>query len=371
MKRNILARRVASAALAACMMFTLSAPALAESTDALMQLSTGSYRSSSLLSEENSFPTTIKVNGKPVTEANISSILGSENTGKLSYDGVTNTLKSNGRIKGDLTIDAPGVNIELCNSTSGEAAVSGKLTVTNAQDVKVTAQSYVAVLGDVEISCDGKVEITSEESPTVAGDVTVKQASTVAISGESYGYHIVRGDVTIACPATVVIQNHGTGGMATKVRAGRAMLAAGIPMVVCEGRMPEALQRAVDGTVPGTLFAPAESASIHHEQARKLWIGLAGVSRGALIADDGACRALINRGASLLPVGVIDVHGDFNAGDIVSIYSRAGDLVARGICRFSSDEMRKIRGLRLDIISRFLSDRADSPAVHRDEMLVF
>lgn len=217
MKQGKLIRRAVSAALAGCMMFTLSAPALAESTDALMQLSTGSYRSSSLLSEENSFPTTIKVNGKPVTEANISSILGSENTGKLSYDGVTNTLKSNGRIKSDLTIDAPGVNIELCNSTSGEAAVSGKLTVTNAQDVKVTAQSYVAVLGDVEISCDGKVEITSEESPTVAGDVTVKQASTVAISGESYGYHIVRGDVTIACPATVVIQNHGTGGMASSI----------------------------------------------------------------------------------------------------------------------------------------------------------
>ena len=217
MKQGKLIRRAVSAALAGCMMFTLSAPALAESTDALMQLSTGSYRSSSLLSEENSFPTTITVNGKPVTEANISSILGSENTGKLSYDGVTNTLKSNGRIKGDLTIDARGVNIELCNSTSGEAAVSGKLTVTNAQDVKVTAQSYVAVLGDVEISCDGKVEITSEESPTVAGDVTVKQASTVAISGESYGYHIVRGDVTIACPATVVIRNYGTGGMASSI----------------------------------------------------------------------------------------------------------------------------------------------------------
>lgn len=217
MKQGKLIRRAVSAALAGCMMFTLSAPALAESTDALMQLSIGSYRSSSLLSEENSFPTTIKVNGKPVTEANISSILGSENTGKLSYDGVTNTLKSNERIKGDLTIDARGVNIELCNSTSGEAAVSGKLTVTNAQDVKVTAQSYVAVLGDVEISCDGKVEITSEKSPTVAGDVTVKQASTVAISGESYGYHIVRGDVTIACPATVVIRNYGTGGMASSI----------------------------------------------------------------------------------------------------------------------------------------------------------
>lgn len=217
MKQGKLIRRAVSAALAGCMMFTLSAPALAESTDALMQLSTGSYRSSSLLSEENSFPTTIKVNGKPVTEANISSILGSENTGKLSYDGVTNTLKSNGRIKGDLTIDARGVNIELCNSTSGEAAVSGKLTVTNAQDVKVTAQSYVAVLGDVEISCDGKVEITSEKSPTVAGDVTVKQASEVAISGEWNSFHIVRGDVTIECPVPVTIQNKGTGGMASSI----------------------------------------------------------------------------------------------------------------------------------------------------------
>ena len=215
MKQGKLIRRAVSAALAGCMMFTLSAPALAESTDALMQLSIGSYRSSSLLSEENSVTLPdITVGSTKVTEDNYQNILG-DNT--LSYDTNTSTLKSSGMIKGDLTIDAPGVNIELCNSTSGEAAVSGKLTVTNAQDVKVTAQSYVAVLGDVEISCGGKVEITSEGSPTVAGDVTVKQASEVAISGESYGFHIVRGDVTIACPATVTIQNKGTGGMASSI----------------------------------------------------------------------------------------------------------------------------------------------------------
>lgn len=216
MKQGKLIRRAVSAALAGCMMFTLSAPALAESTDALMQLSIGSYRSSSLLSEENSFPT-IKVNETVVTEENKDDILGGQNAGVLSYNEATKTLKSSRMIRGDLTIDAPGVNVELCNSTSGEAAVSGKLTVTNAQDVKVTAQSYVAVFGDVEISCDGKVEITSGGSPTVYGNVTVKRASTVAISGEWNGYHIVRGDVTIACPATVVIQNYGTGGMASSI----------------------------------------------------------------------------------------------------------------------------------------------------------
>ena len=212
MKQGKLIRRAVSAALAGCMMFTFSAPALAESTDALMQLSIGSYRSSSLLSEENSFPA-ITVNGTKVTEENIGSILGA---GKLSYNEATKTLESSESIKGDLTIDAKGVNIEL-HGNSGEAAVGGKLTVTNAQDVKVTAQSYVAVLGDVEISCDGKVEITSEESPTVAGNVTVKRASTVAISGEWNSYHIVRGDVTIECPVPVTIQNKGTGGMASSI----------------------------------------------------------------------------------------------------------------------------------------------------------
>ena len=213
MKRKDLARRAASAAMAACMMFTLSAPALAESTDALMQLSIGSYRSSSLLSEENSFPT-IKVNGKTVDEGNKNDILGGQNGGKLSYDETTNTLKCNKTIQGDLTIDAPGVNIVLDNPSN--PVVSGKLTVTNAKDVKVTSQKYYAVLGAVEISCDGEVEITCEEGYAVTDNVTVKQASKVAISGKSNG-NIVTYDVKIECPVPVTIRNNGTGGMARSI----------------------------------------------------------------------------------------------------------------------------------------------------------
>ena len=215
MKRKDLARRAASAAMAACMMFTLSAPALAESTDALMQLSIGSYRSSSLLSEENSFPT-IKVNETTVTEANKDDILGGQNAGKLRYDATTNTLtlKSNKTIMGNLTIDAPGVNIELDNPN--DPVVSGKLTVTNAKDVKVTSQNYYAVLGAVEISCDGEVEITCEEGYAVTDNVTVKQASKVAISGKSNG-NIVTYDVKIECLVPVTIRNNGTGGMARSI----------------------------------------------------------------------------------------------------------------------------------------------------------
>ena len=212
MKRKDLARRATSAALAACMMFTLSAPALAESTDALMQLSIGSYRSSSLLSEENSLPP-ITVNGVTVTEENKGNILGD---GKLSYDDTTNTLKSNaiGSIMDNLTIDAPGVNIVLDNPDN--PVTFGKLTVTNAQDVKVTSQGSLAVIGAVEISCGGEVEITSGESYAVTDNVTVKRASKVAISGKSNG-NIVTYDVKIECPVPVTIRNNGTGGMARSI----------------------------------------------------------------------------------------------------------------------------------------------------------
>ena len=215
MKRKDLARRATSAALAACMMFTLSAPALAESTDALMHLSIGSYRSSSLLSEENSLPP-IKVNETTVDDTNKDDILDGQNKGKLRYDATTNTLtlKSNKTIMGNLTIDAPGVNIVLDNPD--DPVVSGKLTVTNAKDVKVTSQNYYAVLDAVEISCTGEVEITCEEGYAVTGNVTVKQASKVAISGKSNG-NIVTYDVKIECPVPVTIRNNGTGGMARSI----------------------------------------------------------------------------------------------------------------------------------------------------------
>lgn len=163
--------------------------------------------------------------------------------------------------------------------------------------------------------------------------------------------------------------SYGTGGMATKVKAGRAMIAAGIPMLVCRGREPEALVNAVDGIGRHTRFEGADGSG--REQARKLWIGLAGVAKGSVVIDDGACRALRERGASLLPVGVREVRGSFEAGDIVSVYDLAGDLVARGVSRYSSDETWKCRGLRSEVIERFMPDKGDVPCLHRDEMLVF
>lgn len=161
----------------------------------------------------------------------------------------------------------------------------------------------------------------------------------------------------------------GTGGMASKVRAGRAMITAGIPLVVCQGRMDDVLVRVAHGEELGTRFERAGGRS--HEAPRKLWIGLASVPLGTVVVDAGAERALTERGASLLPVGVTSVSGTFEPGDVVSVVSQDGELLARGIARYSSTELDKARGLRLDVIARFYPERAGQPAIHRDELLVF
>lgn len=161
----------------------------------------------------------------------------------------------------------------------------------------------------------------------------------------------------------------GTGGMATKVKAGRAMIAAGIPMVICRGRSENALVDAVHGKGRFTRFESASETS--HEAARKLWIGLAGLAKGSVTVDAGAARALERDGASLLPVGITGIDGSFDAGDTLNVLNLDGVLIARGITRYGSAELAQVKGLRLDVIARFLPERADCPVIHRDELLVF
>jgi glutamate 5-kinase len=161
----------------------------------------------------------------------------------------------------------------------------------------------------------------------------------------------------------------GTGGMVTKLRAARVLLAAGLPTTICRGRRPGVLAEVLAGHEVGTRFEPAAGSS--YERGRKLWIGLAEVVRGTLVLDDGACAAVRERGASVLPVGVVRSDGSFAAGDVVDVVSIDGQLIGRGVVRFDSDEMMRVRGLKLDVIARFIPERAGQPAIHRDELLVF
>jgi glutamate 5-kinase len=157
--------------------------------------------------------------------------------------------------------------------------------------------------------------------------------------------------------------------MASKVRAARAMLAAGIPMVVAHGRRPDVFRDIVSGSKVGTRFENVDGPT--HGTGRKLWIGLAEVPHGQVTVDAGAARALVEEGASLLPVGVKATKGTYGAGDVVTIVDESGLEIARGVSRYTSEEMVRVRGLKLDVIERFMPDHAGMPAVHRDEMLVF
>lgn len=161
----------------------------------------------------------------------------------------------------------------------------------------------------------------------------------------------------------------GTGGMRTKVHAGRAMQLAGIPLVVCLGRRPRALVDAAHGCAVGTRFVPDDASG--HESSRKLWIGFAGRDAGSVVIDDGAREALHSRGGSLLPVGVVRVDGSFDRGDVVGVYDLQGTLVARGISGYTSSEAELARGMRLDMVGRVLPRLAEVPLIHRDEMIVF
>lgn len=181
--------------------------------------------------------------------------------------------------------------------------------------------------------------------------------------------HVSAIDRAVARMATGSNSSVGTGGMASKIRAARAMLAAGVPMVICEGRRPNVVVEVANGAEVGTRFE--SDSAVAHGSGRKLWIGLAEVPQGVVVVDEGASHAIQRDGASLLPVGVRSTSGSYAEGDVVSIHDLDGIEIARGVTRYDSDDMVRVRGLKLDVIGRFLPQKAGQPAVHRDEMLVF
>ncbi len=152
----------------------------------------------------------------------------------------------------------------------------------------------------------------------------------------------------------------GSGGMRSKVVAAEMATAAGIPAVIASGLERGTLLSAAAGKSVGTRF-PARSARY---SSFKLWLKYAKPVRGRVLVDAGAARALREGGTSLLPVGVVDVAGDFDAGDAVEV-THDGAEVGRGICNYSADELREVRGLKSADV-RELLPRATEEAVHRD-----
>ncbi len=162
----------------------------------------------------------------------------------------------------------------------------------------------------------------------------------------------------------------GSGGMRSKVVAADMATAAGIETTICSGVRPEALRAVLEGEREGTRFAARES----RYSSFKLWLKYAKPARGTIVIDAGAARAVVEGAASLLPVGVIEVIGDFEAGDAVEITRLdAADggrhPLGKGISNYSSDELRRVQGMKT-ARARELMPRASEEAVHRDYLVV-
>jgi glutamate 5-kinase len=145
----------------------------------------------------------------------------------------------------------------------------------------------------------------------------------------------------------------GVGGMSSKIQAAKVVVRAGIPLVIASGRKRDVLARVLRGEEEGTIFVPGAAKL----RGRKRWIAFFHHPQGRLLVDDGARKALRERGKSLLPPGVARCDGDFAAGDVVSVCDLDGTEFARGLAGFSGAEIRarQLRGVEV---------------VHRDNLVI-
>ncbi len=158
----------------------------------------------------------------------------------------------------------------------------------------------------------------------------------------------------------------GTGGMQSKLAAARRVTQAGGSVIIASGSMPEPLTRILAGEPAGTLFLAHGT----RHRARKRWIGLTARTRGHYVVDDGARHALESGSKSLLAIGIVDVIGEFEKGDVVGVRDEAGQEFARGLTNYGTSDARKIRGLRTQAARAALGSAAYDEVIHRDNLLV-
>jgi len=155
----------------------------------------------------------------------------------------------------------------------------------------------------------------------------------------------------------------GRGGMTTKLEAAQAAARCGAATVLCNSGTPDVLLRVASGEPLGTLFRAGNRLA-----SRKHWLAFTTRTRGELVLDAGAVRALTQGGKSLLAAGISEVRGRFGSGDVVSCVDAAGAELARGLVSYSSDEIGRIVRLPAREISRVLGYSNGDEVIHRDHL---
>jgi len=158
----------------------------------------------------------------------------------------------------------------------------------------------------------------------------------------------------------------GSGGMTTKITAAQRAARSGCATIIASGRKNKVLQRLAQGEHLGTLLVPDTTSLV----ARKQWIASHVQARGVLVLDEGACLSILKKGGSLLPVGVEHSEGNFNRGDIVDCKNQQGDIIARGLVNYSTNDAEKIYKVASENISKVLGYQGESELIHRDNLVI-
>jgi glutamate 5-kinase len=156
------------------------------------------------------------------------------------------------------------------------------------------------------------------------------------------------------------------GGMASKLEAARMVTTSGENAIIASGRRLDVLTRIFNGELVGTLFCAQGKAVSPY----KRWLGFSAQIRGRIQLDDGARKALVEQGRSLLAAGVVGTQGDFRKGDVVAICDSEGHVVARGLSNYDSDEVEQIKGLKSSRIAQVLGQRPYEEIIHRDNLAI-
>ncbi len=157
----------------------------------------------------------------------------------------------------------------------------------------------------------------------------------------------------------------GLGGMYSKIQAAYKVALCGIPAVIASGKRENVLRDILAGKEIGTFFRPQRRVSV-----RKHWIAFTLESKGAVVVDEGAAEAVIKRGKSLLPSGVVQVQGRFAKGAQVRVAKVDGEVIAVGLTNYSSGDINKIKGLNTRDIEAKLGYKDYDEIIHRDNMFV-
>jgi glutamate 5-kinase len=158
----------------------------------------------------------------------------------------------------------------------------------------------------------------------------------------------------------------GTGGMLSKIKAARKVTAAGVPMIIAKGDKPGILVRLFNGERHGTYFVPKEKKMAR----RKCWIAYTLKAKGSLVIDEGAARAIVLNGKSLLPGGITAVEGEFGVGAPVRFKDQRQQHLGIGLVNYSASEIRAIMGLRTSQIKERLGSKPYDEVIHRDNLVV-